>query len=211
MKKLLLFLVFVFISISVDAQSLTAKDAFLSMPDSIFPLLSANNRRDMVDFLANRMEARVRDRFNTNVELKELTDTYLHVQNTEKSHVEMKILQSADSVELITLVRTVQAPASDSQIEFYNKQWQRLYWIDFPVPEIAEFWNEVPDSLLSDARYAQLSLADLRLTEIKASTEEPIFEVTLQTSELSEKEKDAAKQLVHPIQYVWTGSEFRKK
>ncbi len=211
MKRFLLLLVSVFIAASIDAQSFTMKDAFLSMPDSILPLLTANNRKDMVDFMANNMEARVRDRLDNHAELKVLRDTYLSAEMTPNSCIEMKLLHTRDSVALIALIRTVKAPASDSQIEFYNSNWQRLSWIEFPRSEVSEFWSEAPDSIASDARYAQQSLNDLCMMEIKALPEDPVFEVTLQISELAEKEKDAAKQLVHPIRYVWTGSEFRKR
>lgn len=182
---------------------------FKAMPDSLMPLLSTNNRRDMVDFLQNNMQARVRDNFGNYAELKALNDTYLRLESTAKSSTEMKLLQTTDSTDIVALIRTVKAPAADSQVAFYNTQWQRLRWLELPTPSIASFWDEAPDSLANAARYAQLSLADLRLIEVRAATDEPVFEFILQTTELAETEKKAAERLVHPLRYLWTDDRFR--
>ena len=63
--KRLVFLSFIFIILNgqwsmVNGENIS--DVFTAMPDSIFPLLTAKNRHDMVDFYKNKMEAKVRNR-----------------------------------------------------------------------------------------------------------------------------------------------------
>ncbi|MCD7722074.1 MAG: DUF3256 family protein [Prevotellaceae bacterium] len=212
MKKAFLLSLALFLSASLSAQSLRMADVFSSMPDSVLPLLSSVNRRDMLDFYNNGMEARVHNQLGEESTLKSLTDTYLLLQSSPASHVEIKLLETADTAEnVIALVRTVETPSPDSDVELYDTQWHRLQGPEFPRPVIADFWTSAPDSLTSSARYAQLSLADLPLVSVAVSPDEPLFTLTLATEELAEKEKDAAKLLVHPLQYLWDGAAFRRK
>ncbi len=194
-----------------DSASHDMADIFAYMPDSILPLLSAVNRRDMLDFISNGMDARVYNLLKEESTLKELKGDYALLEMSQRSRVEMKILQTADSVPLLALVHTVEAPAADSHIELYDAEWHRLEWLEFPRPALEDFWSPVPDSIATDAANAKLSLADLCLVEIKVSPDEPVFELMLDVSVLAEKEKDAAKLLVHPLQYFWDGTAFRKR
>ncbi len=193
------------------AQSPRMEDLLASMPDSLMPLLSQTNRRDMIDFMVNGMEARVHNQLGEESTLRTLNDTYALVELSAKSRTELKLLPTADSVGMVVVIRTVMAPAADSQVSFYDWEWHELRWMAMPQPAISEFWDEAPDSLARDAEDARRSLADLLLTEVKASPDEPVLEVVVDTGVLAEKEKDAARLLVHPILYLWDGAAFRKR
>ncbi len=209
MKRPILTLMLAFASLT-NAQS-PMEELFTSMPDSIMPLLTERSRRDMLDFLSNGMDARVHNQLGDEVTLKTLTDSYLLVETSAKSHVEMKLLFTRDSIGILALVRTVEGPAADSHVEFFDTEWHRLPWMEWPRPMVEEFFSPAPDSIAEDVHYAQLSLADLCLTEVSVSPDEPVFKMTLSTDDLEEKEKDAAKLLVHPLWYRWDGEAFRKE
>ena len=76
MKRIAFLLIFSFSHFLIFAQM---SDVFTSMPDTIFPLLTERNRHDMVDFYQNKMEAKVRNRFNDYARLDTLTQTYLRL------------------------------------------------------------------------------------------------------------------------------------
>ncbi len=209
MKRPILMLMLAFASLA-NAQS-PMEELFTSMPDSLMPLLTERGRRDMLDFLSNGMDARVHNQFGDEVTLKTLTDTYLLVETSAKSRVEMKLLFTRDSIGILALVRTVEGPAADSHVEFFDTEWHQLPWMELPHPLVEEFFSPAPDSIAEGARYAQLSLADLCLIEVSVSPDEPVFKLTLSTDDLEEKEKDAAKLLVHPLWYRWDGEAFRKE
>ena len=46
-----------------------AKAVFVSMPDSLSPLLTAVNRADFIDFLESKMKAKVENRFGGESEM----------------------------------------------------------------------------------------------------------------------------------------------
>lgn len=182
-----------------------AKDVFTSAPDSIFPLLTTNNRLDCIDLIENNMKATVKNKMEQKAEMTALTDSYLCIRLSAKSTAELKVLN--DSV--FCLINTCLGPAPDSRISFYSKEW-KLCNITFPLPSAADFWTAVPDSLSRNARFAQQSQADLLLIQISADKESTDLTLTLQTSELSGKEKEIAQKYVQPLRYRWTGKGFER-
>ena len=88
------------------------RDIFASAPDSVFPLLTRNNRLDCIDFIENKMPARVKNRLDNVVELLKLGDAYLQLRTSERSIVEMRLLSDS----LMCLIHTYMGPAADSRV-----------------------------------------------------------------------------------------------
>lgn len=205
MKKNFLFLLLIFVTSSSFCQ-MKVKDVFASAPDSIFPLLTKNNRLDCIDFIENNMQARVKNKLEQNSELKVLKDDYLMMEISPKSRMEMFVLN--DSV--LCVVRTYKGPAEDSSILFYSQNWQLLTSVQSPQPKVADFWQSVPDSLQQMARYAQMSQESLRFINIGVKPEEKALVYTLSTDELVDKEKETAQRYVQPLKYRWDGNGFSR-
>lgn len=182
-----------------------AKDVFATAPDSIFPLLTTNNRLDCIDLIENNMKATVKNKLEQKAEMTALTDSYLQIKPSEKSVVEIKMLN--DSV--FCLINTCLGPAPDSRISFFTRGW-KPYETTFPMPHATDFWTSVPDSLARDASFAQRSLEDLLLIQISADKENTELTLTIQTSELSGKEKEIAQKYVQPLRFRWTGKSFTR-
>lgn len=182
-----------------------AKDVFATAPDSIFPLLTTNNRLDCIDLIENNMKATVKNKLEQKAEMTALTDSYLQIKPSERSVVEIKMLN--DSV--FCLINTCLGPAPDSRISFFTRDW-KPYETTFPMPHATDFWASVPDSLARDASFAQRSLEDLLLIQISADKENTELTLTIQTSELSGKEKEIAQKYVQPLLYRWNGKGFTR-
>lgn len=182
-----------------------AKDVFAAAPDSIFPLLTTNNRLDCIDLIENNMKATVKNKLEQKAEMTALTDSYLQIKPSERSVVEIKMLN--DSV--FCLINTCLGPAPDSRISFFTRDW-KPYETTFPMPHATDFWKSVPDSLAREANFAQRSLEDLLLIQISADKENTELTLTIQTSELSGKEKEIAQKYVQPLRYRWNGKGFTR-
>lgn len=182
-----------------------AKDVFAAAPDSIFPLLTTNNRLDCIDLIENNMKATVKNKLEQKAEMTALTDSYLQIKPSEKSVVEIKMLN--DSV--FCLINTCLGPAPDSRISFFTRGW-KPYETTFPMPHATDFWASVPDSLARNASFAQRSQEDLLLIQISADKESTELTLTIQTSELSGKEKEIAQKYVKPLRYKWNGKDFTR-
>ena len=182
-----------------------AKDVFATAPDSIFPLLTTNNRLDCIDLIENNMKATVKNKLEQKAEMTALTDSYLQIKPSERRVVEIKMLN--DSV--FCLINTCLGPAPDSRISFFTHDW-KPYKTTFPMPHATDFWASVPDSLARGASFAQRSQEDLLLIQISADKENTELTLTIQTSELSGKEKEIAQKYVQPLRYRWTGKGFTR-
>ena len=166
------------------------RDIYAAAPDSIFPLLTKNNRLDQIDFRENNMQAVVKNKFDDRVELLVLADRYLKLQLSEHCIVEMRLL--SDST--FCLVQTYNAPAPDSRIHLFDAAWNELP-MSIECPAVDDFLSEDIDI---DVR---LSLQALPL--IKASLSETDNSITfeLQTSELTREQRKQAEGKVREIIY----------
>lgn len=190
MKKflLLLFLSVVCCQLSVVKAQTRIRDIYAEAPDSIFPLLTKNNRLDQIDFRENNMKADVKNKFEDHSELLVLNDKYLKLQLSKHCLVEMRLLNDST----FCLVQTYNAPASDSQIRFFDTSWNEL-------PQTVE--RPSVDEFLSEDVDIDVRLALQALPLIKASLSENSETVTfeLQTSELTKEQKKKLEGKVHDI------------
>ena len=161
------------------------RNVFASAPDSVFPLLTRNNRLDNV------------------VELVKLNDAYLQLRTSERSVVEMRLFSDS----LFCLIHTYMGPAPDSHVCFYDTAWKHVA-VELPCPTIGDYWLAVPDSLAREADTAQRAMADLTLVHIEASDAAPTLTFTLQNGELEKKEREVAQRYVQPLVYRWDGISF---
>ena len=189
MKKLISILIGIVSVVGVQAQDMKA--LFVSMPDSIAPLLTKVNREDCIDFLASNMKAEVKNRFGQPTELKKLTDDYLYLQTTSKSSMEMKLLPLNDSVKIVCMVNTVCASACDSEIRFFSAQWQELPKQDYmKLPSVEAFYLPV-DSLKEDFLLLR-EKADMELLKATLSPDSAVLSIAYTTPDYLAKERDEA-------------------
>ena len=93
-------------------QAQQAKTFFVSMPDTILPLLTEINRADCIDFLESNMRAQVTNRLDGKSEMTKLTDDYIAMNLSSQSRWQMKLLALNDSTQIICTVTTVCAPGT---------------------------------------------------------------------------------------------------
>ena len=187
MKNIFSIIVFS-ISVTAWAQEVKMRDIFAQAPDSIFPLMTKNNKLDCIDFIENNMRARVKNKFDTYSELTMLTNDYLRLQQSEKSMVEMKIFSDS----LLCMVHTFLGPAADSEVSFYNLNWEP---VSYPLerPKADDF---VPPE--TDAEVSGL-LRQLPLIKAALSPEDTTLTWELQTTELTKVQKKTAERFLHSV------------
>ena len=170
------------------------RDVFASMPDSVLPLVTKNNRLDCIDFIENNMEARVRTKMGEYVTLEALTADYARFRTSDVAVLEMKLLP-VDSVFFLCLVTTIQTgePGTsrrleDSNIRFLYPDWRPL---SGPAPYV---------------RPAEAGFLHMQL-----SPEAPTLTLTPQTALMTLEEKE--KQPETPVSIVlrWNGTTFVQK
>lgn len=183
MKRILFFLIlhsFLFSFHFAVAQT-RIRDIYAEAPDSIFPLLTKNNRLDQIDFRENNMQAVVKNKFDDRVELQVLTDQYLLLRLSAHSTVEMRLL--SDST--FCMVQTYSGSAPDSRVHLFDSSWHELPQT-VQRPAVDDFLSEDIDT---DVR---LSLQALPLIKASLSEKDNTITWELQTSELTREQRRKA-------------------
>lgn len=209
MKRILLLLLVVAGMLPAMAQNM--KTVFVSMPDSIAPLLTKVNKEDCIDFLDSGMKAEVSNRFGNVAEMKALTGDYVLMQMTPHSTLEMRLLPVNDSTKVVCVVKTVCASACDSEIHFFNTSWkEKLEASDYlQLPEAGDFFLP-KDSLLQEEELIRKK-ADMTLMKASLSPDEATltFEYTT-PAYLNEEDRGKLRPLLRkePVVYRWQNGKF---
>jgi hypothetical protein len=119
---------------SLVAQT-TIRDVLRTMPDSLVPYLSENNRLDMIDFMASNMDAVVANALGGKSQMLTLTDHYTSIRLSDASSLDMRLLDvpaPVDSVsQILCLVRTYGTDVRQSTVRFYSLSWRQLPTADY--------------------------------------------------------------------------------
>jgi hypothetical protein len=164
------------------------RDIYAAAPDSIFPLLTKNNRLDQIDFRENNMKAEVKNKFDGHSELLVLSERYLQLRLSDHCLVEMKLLSDStlaspsDADLRFCMVQTYSAPAPDSRVRLFDTAWHELPQT-INRPSVDDFLSEDVDI---DVR---LALQALPLIKASLSENDDTITFELQTSELTREQR----------------------
>ena len=133
MRKLTLLLCLLW-AFGLSAQTVI-RDVFQSIPDSIVPYLTENNRLDMIDFMASNMDAVVTNALGGKSQMLALTDQYTSIRLSESSEIAMRLLDvpaPVDSLhQVLCVVRTYGSDIRESTVAFYSLLWRQLPTADY--------------------------------------------------------------------------------
>lgn len=213
MKKLILLAAIVCANAHNVFGGNTIKDIFGAMPDSIMPYLSANNKLDMLDFMANNDKAIVTNKLEGTTELEKLTANYLKLKMNEAKTVELVLLKSRpahDSTNnVLCVIETLGRDTLESKITFYSEKWQVLDIKD-PIQEYAKALITRPDSIDSDTYGDLLKLTQNMMARAIFSNADNTILLEATFPMLSSEDKQRVACIIKPISLKWNGTGFNK-
>lgn len=208
MRFVLLFSIL--LSLSVNAQDINS--VFISMPDSLSPLLTKVNRQDFADFLSSGMKAVVKNRFEGKSEMLKLTDTYLKLKTTSSSSEEMKLLPLNDSVNVVCVVKTYAGPAEDSSVSFYSTDWKELPLRNFiSLPEHEDFYKPSADSVSVVTKEDFASEMYMMKAELSDKDNTIVFKCTSSETMGKESAEQVKPYTLDSLRYNWKNGKFVKE
>ena len=160
------------------------------------------------------MKAEVKDRFGGKAEMLRLTDNYLLLKETAMSTVEMKLLPVNDSVNVICVVHTCQAPVADSRVAFYSVRWESLPTADFVSLPVEDDFYPTTVQAETDAMRNLRREADMLLMKASLSATSDSLSFVYTTPDYMEKEKgEQLRNYVRkvPVAYSWKDGKFRRE
>lgn len=129
MKKLLTF--FLFLPMALHAQ-LTIRDAVLSMPDSLAPYFSHDNRLDLFDYLDAKMTAEVTNELQGKTTVVAVGVDSIVLCMNESHDLSLYLLQTETEIDssrqVIALCHTYKLSTGEVErtLKFFNHRWIEL-------------------------------------------------------------------------------------
>ena len=203
MRRVVLFMVLL-AAVSLQAQQVRdMRGVFSSAPQSLFPLLTANCRADMLDYIDAGMAAKVINKLDGVSVLERIDDDYLLLASTASSTIQMKLLPCSGG-EIVCVVNTVKAEAADSRISFYDSKWNLLdcsAYFDFP---------SISDFLMSqDGRV--LDVCDIALVSLTLNADDCTLTAEYTMPEyMNSNDVEKVRASLRKIVYSWNGNRFVK-
>ena len=113
------------------------RDLFTAMPESLMPILSENARKDLMDIYESGMRASLQNEWNGRTTLLKMSDNHIQLQEDSEGVVKTDLLMLTGKKDtIVCMVRTLCIPEQDSELLFYNTNWQQLntkqYLSDLP-------------------------------------------------------------------------------
>lgn len=209
MKKYII----IFLSIlAFTAKAQTMQDIIKTMPDSVCPYLTENNRLDLLDFIASGMKSKVANSLGDTTRLDTLATDYAILAITPATTMQLRLLplnpHIADSLTCaVCICTTYGTDAKDSHVAFYSPQWQRLTIPD-PIAEHKDKLLAKPDTM-SEEQYDTISrLVEVRLVE--ATLRPNACEITLKLSPalINNKNRNALINVAREVRLKWNRRKF---
>ena len=148
------------------AEAKTIRELFADEPDDIFILLPKSTRLDMLDYFDVGKRVKVENSLSSGKKVSRLlkvTDSSIDVAVTQSSQVSMTLLTSAKADSVIAVVQTYQVPYFDSQISFYDVDWNKLNTSKyFDAPTVKSFIlpgtdKKIVNDILQSVKFSLIS------------------------------------------------------
>ena len=142
-RGLIKFLISQFSFLMSPAQNV--RELFKTMPDSLAPYLTVNNRLDMMDFVDAGMKAIVTNQLGGDTEMTFLSDDSLSVKMNSAFLLDLKI-QKQDTTTVVCLKRTYLTQKGQYEVV---SQTFTSYWRPLSKPVVESTLSKRDDELMT--------------------------------------------------------------
>ena len=199
---------------TVRAQ-VTMRDVWQSMPDHLLPYLHQNLRTELLELHDMKVKAEVKNLLSGTSVMDTLTTDYTFLHLSEYSTLSLKLLTRSDSTQLICFVKTVMAPEAESEVRFFDVNWQSLDIPNgLPLQESAEALLSrmtVKPADMEEGRFEELrKMIDPVMCHVMLSPVASTLVMQLSIPALTRQERDDIQPIIKQISFKWDGQTFKE-
>lgn len=119
--------VMLYLSLSVlTIQAKSLKQLWHEMPDSLAPALDKNLRLELTDLKEMNVPAEVTTLLGDTCVLDTITTNFAQIRLNRLCTIQLKMLPVVDGDSILCMVKTIAAPARESEVTLYDQQWHTL-------------------------------------------------------------------------------------
>jgi hypothetical protein len=182
------------------------RDLWQSMPDSMIPYLTKNQRIELVDFMDMKVKADVKNQFGEETVMDTLTSNYTSVRLNASSVMQLRLMPVPGQDSIICMVRTVLGPVAESEVLFYDQEWNKIGEQSLSAYQAQLI--QKPDTM-SQQRFEELKVM-LHPALIKAtlSIDDNSLTLDMDAPILFKDEKVQIKSIIMQMKLNWEGKSF---
>lgn len=211
MKKIIILLVALALSASVDAKSLG--DLWLLMPDSLMPILSKSLRLEFVKMKEMGVKAEGKNLLGESCVMDTLSADYLKLSTSKSSLLQIMLLPRLGSDSLLCVVETFLGLEKECDITFYDQHWKKVCSQDLlpaDVYSVDRYFKVRPDTISED-KYQELHLTlEPRMWIAELSIEDKSLAIRLSLPLVSKEERRWLDDVLSQRKFKWNGRKFNE-
>lgn len=188
---------------SLSAQ--TVGEIWISMPDSLMPVLTEKQRADIVNKDNIALSVPTTNALSGTSRADTLSADYLSVHITDVSSAQLRLLPTADGDTLVCLVRTWSGPEEESSVGIYTKDWRQ---VSSPTFCISDFVQR-PDTMDVKKYDGLLRVLDPYTFSVQLSPDSPALMVRPHAVAATADEKKMLEAVFVQRKYNWNGRDFK--
>lgn len=211
MKKLIVLLVALSLTLSVSAKSL--RDLWVSMPDSLLPTFSKNLRLEFVELEDMGVKPEVSNLLGNNCLMDTLSNNYLQLTTSRQSVLQMRMLPMEMGDSVLCVVKTFSAPEKESDVRFYDQNWHEISYkslIDADVWRIDRYFKQRPDTMSTEKYEEMFRMVEPVMVSANLSPDDETLTFSLSLPLVSKEEKEALNALIVQRKFKWGGKRFNE-
>ncbi len=200
---------------TANAQT-TVRDAWLGMPDEVIGYLNKDLRKEHLDYVDMKVRSEVKNLLQGQGVMDTLTNDYLSVHLNAVTNLELKVLQTTDSISPVyCMIRTVAVPFEDSELRFFNSDWSSLKEsLGLPISsdrdKLLQLFTAKPDTM-SQERFEEIqSMMDPVGLKIRWSEDKKLLLFDISYPFVNKDDDALIRTIIKQRKYKWDGKMFNE-
>lgn len=211
-KKIFTVLCALVVALAVQAKSL--RELWVSMPDSLVPVLTQNMRVEFTELQDMKVKAEVTTSLGDTSVMDTLTNDFMQIRLSRVCTLQLKKLPQTGGDSIICMVRTLAAPEKESEVMFFDQQWQQLemtHCFDGEnIQGVCESLLQRPDTM-SVSRFEELkAMIEPRIMSALLMQHENAIVFRLALPLLSVEDKKLINAIKVQRKFKWNGKIFKE-
>ncbi|MDE6367988.1 MAG: DUF3256 family protein [Muribaculaceae bacterium] len=188
----------------------TAADFFIKAPFDVASQLAEISRLDMIDYFTNGSTVKSENRLGRKVGLVSLSDGQVVWQDEDSVKTTLTVLpmtKSAKADTLLVVITTVNGLIPDSEVRYFNKNWETLIRKDLPKPQLKDWLNVTDKKTVAEVEQTLPFI--LSTAEYDGGTNTLV--ITNRTADYypTNEQPEAINKLKTELRYEWNGVTFK--
>ena len=200
---------------TANAQT-TVRDAWLGMPDEVIGYLNKDLRKEHLDYVDMKVRSEVKNLLQGQGAMDTLTNDYLSVHLNAVTNLELKVLQTTDSISPVyCMIKTVAVPFEDSELQFFNADWSSLKEsLGLPISsdrdKLLQLFTAKPDTM-SQERFEEIqSMMDPVGLKIRWSEDKKLLLFDISYPFVNKDDDALIRTIIKQRKYKWDGKMFNE-